>query len=232
MTILLVTRPEHASKQFVEAVSERVSKDVNYVISPVIRICLADTAEPMHDPYTAVFTSANGVSSFLDLGFAAHGRAFCVGERTAAMAASAGFDAVSAQGNAESLLALILQESPSGTLIHFRGEHAQGDVAPKLRAAGFDVSEKVIYRQAAQALSKTASDAVKGNEDIVLPLFSPRSADLFFKSEKILAPIHVVAISEQVAARVDRRKITSLNVAEKPDGVSMLAATCRLLEAL
>ena len=61
------------------------------------------------------------------------------------MAREAGFDAVSAQGTVEDLLALILAEGPKAALAHIRGKEARGDLGPRLRANGINCVDVVAY---------------------------------------------------------------------------------------
>jgi uroporphyrinogen-III synthase len=65
-------------------------------------------------------------------------RAFCVGRQTALAAASAGFDPISADGNAEALIALVTAQSPPGPLLHMHGRDTRGTVGESLQSAGIE----------------------------------------------------------------------------------------------
>ena len=52
---------------------------------------------------------------------------FAVGARTAEIARGAGYEAQSADGDADDLVRMILGARPAGPLLHLRGESSRGD---------------------------------------------------------------------------------------------------------
>lgn len=230
MSKLLVTRLEFSAARFVRAVQEGCDWPIDVILSPVMRI---DPIVPAALPAPGsimIFTSVHGVDRAADLGIDP-GPAFCVGDRTAKAARDAGFDAQSAQGNADALIGLIHKQRPSAPLVHIRGEHSLGAVAMRLTSAGLPCSELVTYRQAALKLSDIATNALKGVNPVILPLFSPRSAWLVFDQCKVTAPLRVIAMSDSVAAEARNHGFEAAEIAATPDMDAMLAATCRQMIA-
>lgn len=194
--VLIITRPEPDGARFAATMQEGI--DVKVILSPLIEIVPLD-AKCQADE--VIFTSANGVAQAARLGLTS-GRAWCVGDRTAEMARKAGFDAVSAQGNAEDLVALILEAAPKGALAHIRGTEARGDLGPRLRAEGINCVDVVAYDQVPTTLSDDALNAIRGVAPVIIPLFSPRSAGLLLEQVTIGPHVTVVAMSKAVANRL------------------------------
>jgi len=175
-------------------------------------------------PAAVVLTSENGAEVAARLGLPGEVRAWCVGARTAEVARTAGFDAVSAEGDAEALLRLILSAPDEGALLHLRGEHARGDIAPRLRAAGRIAADAVVYRQEARALTAEALAALGGDIPVVLPLYSPRSAALIAAQGPFAAPLRVIAISPAAARAAEVLQAGRITSIDTPDGDRMLSA--------
>ena len=147
-----------------------------------------------------------------------------MGDRTAQVAQAAGFDATSAQGDAESLITLILASGDQGPFLHLRGREARGDIAPRLTAQGRPAHAAIVYAQDPLPLSPEAREALSARAPVVLPLFSPRSAALFAAQGPFAAPLWIVAISAATARAVETLSSQRLMIAERPDGAAMLDA--------
>jgi len=226
MTILVLTRPQADSERFLAAVEAEFGP-VKAVISPVIEVVSLAAEIPTYDE--VILTSANGVAEAARLGVKAGTPAWCVGQRTAKLAREAGLEPISADGNADDLVDLILSQS-AGTLCHIRGVHTRGQVAARLIAQGRVCKEVIAYDQRDIPPTQAALDVLAGTDPIVLPLFSPRSALLIPAVEQ--APVHVIAMSQAVAAEVADLGADTVTVAESPNFEAMLAATCRRLDSL
>ena len=224
MAILLLTRPVQSASR-TKAEVERLCPGARVVVSPVIEIVPVDPGG-LPVPAGLILTSENGAEAAGRLGLPAGLRAWCVGDQTAEAARAEGFDAVSAGGNAEMLLTLILSDGGGGSLLHLRGEHARGDIAPRLRAAGRQAWDAVVYRQEARPLSEEARAILGGTEPVVLPLYSPRSASVLANQGPFAAPLRVVAISAAVLAAAEPLAAAESCLSGRPDGDAMLAAIC------
>ena len=216
---LIITRPAPDGAKFAARFT-----GVNVILAPLQRI---DPVDANCSAQGVIFTSTNGVAQAKRLGLTS-GNAWCVGNRTAQAATRAGFDAASAQGNAEDLLALILSDPPQFPIAHIRGRDARGDIAPRLRAKGIDCADCIAYQQTPIPLTAKAVAAIEGAERLIIPLFSPRAAALLLGQVKLPEHADLIAISPAVAAVLGNRAI----VADRPDGDAMYDATARRCAAL
>ncbi|NBZ86709.1 uroporphyrinogen-III synthase [Stagnihabitans tardus] len=220
--LILLTRPAPQSERFAAALG------LDCLISPLIAPRFLFPAIPPHE--ALILTSETGALAARGL---APCRAFCVGDRTAATARALGFDATSASGDAEALIALILS-APVAPLLHLRGREARGEIAARLTAAGVPTAEALAYAQEEQDLTAEAQAALRGQTPVIAPLFSPRSAQILAAEAKRIgatAPLRVVAMSQAVA-QAARSLDPSALIAARPDGDSMLEATLTLWNRL
>ncbi|SEQ86074.1 uroporphyrinogen-III synthase [Thalassovita taeanensis] len=222
---ILLTRPEEDAARFAEAVRARLGAGVRIILSPVMRIVQGGDVP---DAERLIFTSRHAVTA---AGPGRGRRCYAVGEATGRAAQAAGFDVISAGGDAEALIRRILADGEVGPLLHLRGEHALGEIAGRLTAAGCETHEAVVYRQVETPLSEQAKMALKGENPVIVPLFSPRSARLFGAGHLGHAPVLVAAMSEQVAGALAGVPLAGLEVARTPDAEAMLDAVERLMAA-
>lgn len=217
---LIITRPAPDGARFAAAFS-----DVNVILSPLQKIVPISTD---CDAKGLIFTSTNGVTQATRLGLSC-GPAWCVGDRTAQVANDAGFSAISANGNVEDLLRLILADPPEIPIAHIRGREARGDLTPRLRAAGVACSDCIAYEQMPLPLTENAHAAIKGAERVIIPLFSPRAAHLLLDQLNLPAGIILIAISQTVAGALGDRPVM---VANRPDGAAMEQAVKQVLATM
>jgi len=227
MAILLLTRPAAASAR-TRAEVQRLRPGQRVVVSPVIEIVPVDPG-PLPVPGELILTSENGAEAARRLGLPQGLRAWCVGAQTAEAARMAGFDAVSAEGDAEALLRLVLAGEDRGPLLHLRGEHARGDIAPRLRAAGRYARDAVAYRQDEWTLNVEAQTVLAGREAVVLPLYSPRSAAILAGQGPFAAPLRVIAISRPTLKAAVTLGAAEARIIGNPDGREMLSAIAESL---
>ena len=226
MASLLLTRPAPHSERFLAL----LDLDVPTVISPLLRI------EPM-DPRVPegvagiIVTSGHGAEALARLRLDRNVPVFAVGRRTADAARRAGHPTVSADGNADALVRMILERRPAGPLVHLRGEKTRGDVAERLAAAGLETVEAVAYRQVAMPLGAEARHLLAGRDVVVAPLFSPETGSMFAGEGPFAAPLRLVCMSDAVAREIARLPVESLTVADRPDAAAMAAATRAALRA-
>lgn len=227
---VLLTRPEEASRAFASALDARFGGRVRPVISPLMAPVFLSPDLP-EGPFAAViFTSATGVAAAMGLELPK--RAYCVGAQTTAQARLAGFDALSADGNAEALVAAVLAKPPHGQLLHLRGEEARGEVAERLTGAGVKTASVVVYRQEPQFLTDQALGLLGTEGTVIVPLFSPRTAALFQAAvpQALRASLRLAAMSAAVADAAHALPHEALEIARRPDADAMLEAVGRLLD--
>lgn len=225
LPVLLMTRPEPQSRAF--AASLAGTEAFRLVISPLIGIAYGGDLPDMAGIRGLIFTSANGVAAYLDRGGPPR-PAFTVGEATAEAARAAGMSATSAEGTAETLIALLKQSRPSGPLLHVRGRHARGDVAGRLTAAGVPVTAAILYDQPALAPTPEAKAVLSGQDPVVAPVFSPRTGALL-SQETVQAPLLVAAMSEAVVKALAPLHKQDLKIASRPESAAMRELVADLL---
>jgi len=231
LPILLVTRPEPEGRRFLQAVQDAGAGPFRAFIAPVLEIRALTVAVQSADLAGIILTSAHGAHAANRLGLPRGLTAWCVGDRTADVAREAGFAPISAQGDADDLVALIMSQGPEAPMLHLRGAHVRGDVAARLNAAGLTCREAVVYDQAEMPLTAEALAALQGDVPVVLPLFSPRSATILKDAGPFMAPLHVLAISP-AAAEAANGLGPETRVAAASTGPAMVSGTVALLAAL
>ena len=220
--LLVMTRPEDAARAFVARLEARCGP-VEWLHAPAFVLAATGAEVPAG---AAIFTSANGVA-FAPEG---HGQtAWCVGAATAAAATVRGWRAVSADGDAGALVALILAERPKGPLWHLAGEDRRGDVAARLSAAGLEAGTVTLYRQVPLAPTDALRRAFAGTRPLVAPVFSPRSV-AGLRADGRRAPLAVAAMSDAVAEAAQALAPDRILTAAHPDADHMLTATVTLMQ--
>ncbi|MDF3855397.1 uroporphyrinogen-III synthase [Paracoccus sp. P2] len=213
--ILLLTRPEPASRRFA---AEVAPLGLEVLISPVLRIRpVVHDAARLAAAQGLVFTSVNAVPA----AGAGRGRpAICVGPATAEAAQAAGFDVTEGPGDAARMLPML--DGLGEGWLHPHGAH----VAKVLPVPGM-----VVYDQLPEPLNAVALAALAGRAPVILPLFSPRSARLLSgQAAGARAPLWLAPISP--AARDAWQGPAARCVpAPTPDAEGVLRAIQRLLAA-
>jgi len=220
---LIITRPMDEGRAFANRVEAAMGRKITVIQSPAFRINPLNADLPKTD--AVVFTSPNGVAQAERLGVKPGTKAFCVGDRTAQAAQLAGYQALSAGGDADALVTLITQIAPGGALLHLAGTHTRGNLSQRLCALGFDCAYRAVYEQVPLPPSDDLIAALAGNAPLVSPVFSPRSAAPLAMTNRT-APLHGVAISPAVAAVLVDLSADTVTTARQPDEPSMVRATC------
>jgi uroporphyrinogen-III synthase len=229
---VLLTRPAPQAERFAAELANRFGATLRPVISPLMVPEFFAPEWPDLPYSTLILTSETGAEAaalLREKGRALPERAICVGDRTAEAARGLGFDARSAKGDAEVLIALILESDDPGPFLHLRGREARGDVAPRLAAKGRASHAAIVYAQVAQPLKAEARALLSGDDPVIIPLFSPRSAAILADFGPFAAPLLLVAISPAVAEKAAILAPAQLEVADSPDAAGMLAAIARLI---
>ncbi len=222
----LLTRPAAQSARFAQALQGRFGDNLRIEISPLITPRFLDPELPSGNR-ALIFTSQTGVEAYARLPGRKGLKAYCVGQRTADRALEAGLRAISADGDADALVALILSGGETGSLLHLRGQDSRGDVAERLTAAGCPTEAVIVYAQELQPLSDAALVLLKGLGPVIAPVFSPRTASLLAAARPELprAPLWLAAFS---AAGISLLTDDRLVIAARPDADSMLDAVAEL----
>lgn len=225
--VILLTRPDPDAAGFATQLRDRLGPDVAIVQSPLLGITPLAPLPDLRDAAGVIFTSRNGVRSYLAMGGPALA-CYCVGDATADAARGAGMSAISAQGDVAGLIERIAADGPDGIWYHLHGAHVRGALVERLAARGVNVRQHVIYRQDEIALTAQANAVLTGRQPVLLPLFSPRTAALFAAAPRIVAPLYVAAISAATRDGLRGVRWTRCAVADRPDAVAMLDACVSL----
>lgn len=229
---VLLTRPAPQAERFASELANRFGKRLRPLISPLMAAEYLSPEWPDLPYSTLILTSETGAEAAARLrgqGRALPERALCVGDRTAEAARGLGFDAQSAKGDAEALIAMILESGDGGPFLHLRGREARGDIAPRLAAKGRPAHAAIVYAQVAQPLTAEAKALLSGHDPVIIPLFSPRSAALLAEFGPFAAPLKLVAISPAAAEKAVPLAPERIVVSDSPDSAGMLAAIAMLI---
>ena len=219
---ILLTRPLAQSQRFADQIG-------GALISPLMRPEFLSPMLPSGDFTAIALTSETGAEAagrISAAGIALPKRAFCVGNRTAEAARAAGFDASSAAGAADDLLAHIISAALVGRLLLLRGQDSVGDLEQRLISARIETVSQIIYRQIGQSLSDEAIAVLQAPSPVILPIFSPRSARIFaaeLRRVAAKAPIWLAALSPAVAEAFNFPTVYT-EIATRPDSAAMLQA--------
>ena len=221
---LLLTRPLRAAERFLADMPDDLKERVTPVFSPLLRIDPVDVDLNLDPDATAIFTSSNGVRYGPEGG----GRtAYCVGAATTSAANGHGWIGHTAGQDADTLVAALQGQGFDGPLVQLRGRCTRGGVAARLRGAGHDVEDVIVYDQVAQAHNESAQTALAYQDATIVPLFSPRTAIQFAKQVRGATCVYVVALSAAVAEAA--HPVPVHEVAEKPNADAMYRAIRRVL---
>jgi uroporphyrinogen-III synthase len=225
---VIVTRPSPDAETFAAEVA-RVGAEP--VLSPVMVIRQRPHALDLSGVGALAFTSANGVRAF---SLATRDRrlpVFAVGAATADAAAEAGFRTISTgRGDVLSLANVIAQSKPSGTVLHLAGRDRAGDLGALLAESGIRARRSVIYD--AEKFDRLAPEAVEvlraRDDEIVVTLFSPRSARLFLDQAAFdglsgrLDKVAALCLSADVAKAAGAGDWAAIETARMPTSEDML----------
>lgn len=231
--LLLLTRPRDQAGRFAEAFRARFGTAFDMALAPVMEIALGTDPIPLDGVGGLIFTSENGVAGFAAVSDDRRLPAYCVGDRTAQAARDAGLQARSAHGTAVDLVADIAADPPDGRLLHLRGAHARGNVCGKLCARGIKAEDRVVYTQRALPFEAEVLRAVARAPLTLIPLFSPRSAQMVSDRLRGTAGrLALVTMSAAVTEAWTGPAPIRLEQAARPDATAMLDSLERIIAAV
>jgi len=237
---LLLTRPLAQSQRFVRALARRGAhafqpSAVQICISPLFEI-IFQGALPDITPYRSlIFTSSNAVRAFSRLAPDCVIPSFTVGQATADTAVGFGLPAQMLGVDVQDFAKALLVFGPETPCLHLRGDLIRRKLAPELTQAGVTTDEAIVYRQNGVPLNSTARQILRGAAPVIIPLFSPRTAQRFraeYAKAGGTAPIYVVALAPAIAAEMSDVNMANLVVAEHPNATAMENAINSVFETL
>lgn len=221
--VIILTRPVDQNDRF-EADLRAAGVENPIIKSPVTRIDPIVAPVSYSDDQPVIFTSANAVR----YAPGGSGIAWCVGDKTAGVAAAKGWQARSVSGDAEQLFQRICADLDAVkgqvSLCHLCGKETRGDLAARLTQAGFLTKQVQVYEQSEEPLTQAAFDAACGPIPAIFPVFSPNSSMRLVGQLPQDRRADFVAISPAVAKALPAAMVNRLRIAEKPDAQSVIFA--------
>ena len=229
MPSVLITRPHAAAERFAaELLNE--CPGLNIVISPVLAIAPTGELPELSQYEGVIFTSPNAVERFSASTIADGCHCFCVGDTTAEAARQIGFSAVSAGGSSHELIDLVKNFPIKGRLVHVRGVHSRGEIAQRLSDMGRPCDTSIVYDQIEQTLNHSAQQLFNEKKPVIVPIFSPRTAELFIKQVQPSTQTYIVAMSQLVAQVFTKIPNIYCCIAHAPTQEAMRHSVVRLLD--
>lgn len=227
--LILITRPRLQADRFAAMCRAEFGQVAEVMVAPLQEIADTGALPEITAETRLVFTSENGVLAFARGGQVKSQIAYCVGDRTAAVARAAGLNAFSANGTVEHLCALILAAPDAGPLLHVHGKHTRGDLVGKLRANGLHVTGHIAYEQRALPMTQQAKLVLTSPRRVIAPLFSPRSAELLADGVPNLCNTCLACISDATQLALPEHLRPLAIISDTPTGMAMLIAIARQL---
>lgn len=231
---VLVTRPQAEGEAFATALAARFGARVRPVVAPLIAPRYLTPPIADHNYAAVMFTSAHAVEGARRLGIRLPSLAWCVGRKTASVATAAGFQARSADRDADALAKAVLADPPNGRILYLRGVDTHHNILEMLNDSGISVDVAIVYVQEPQPLTAEALALLHSPGPVLVPLFSPRTATLFRAGLPLdtAAQLHIAAMSPAVARAVGDLPRAALTIARHPDAPAMLDAVKSLLAGM
>ncbi|MEO1275129.1 MAG: uroporphyrinogen-III synthase [Pseudomonadota bacterium] len=215
---LLVPRPRAQGEAFASRLEAAVPGMWAPIIAPLIEIVPVAASFELARA-VPIFSSIHGV---LNAGISPSApAALCVGEATARAAVEAGFTVRRVAPTSDDLVAATAPETP-GAFLHVRGVHSRGDIAARLRGAGHDVREAVVYDQEERLIPTDVMAGLRGGRIRAAALFSPRTARLFASQIAGTPGLTLYCLSPAVANAVSTLPTVDIRVAARPDADAMI----------
>lgn len=210
------------------------AQGIRPLIAPVMTISYRQANVRLDGVGAVLFTSANGVRSFVRQSDRRNLTVYAVGANTGAEARTSDFDDVQVAGGDVDALADFIagHRKPSdGALLHVAGSERAGDLAEMLRQRGYSVDRRVLYDAVvAESLPDAVVQALDDGTIDAVALFSPRTArivcDLVAKAgrQDAASGLKALCLSANVAEAAKTVDWQEIVVAEAPDRASLLQA--------
>ena len=223
---LLLTRPRASADRFLQGLDPALLAGLPVCISPLMEIRPLEVDADPQEAAAVIFSSANGVRL---AGRGGGMPVYCVGAQTAAVAQGCGWCVRQVAETAEALLALLLAERPTGPLLHLAGLHRRGEIAERLNDGGIPTRVVALYDQVLLPLSAEAQALLAGGDPVVVPLFSPRSAQQFAAEADPSSRAVILAMSAAVAGALGAPPGWKLHIAAAPTANEMARGVEMLL---
>lgn len=226
---ILLTRPLPQSERFAREIAAQIGH-VPVMISPLFQARFLQQP-PRAAQGAVIFTSETGVAAAVAGGHVCPGQiAYCVGSRTAQAAAQAELNPLDAKGDWRDLALLIQSHCPRGPVTFFCAQDAPTHLETALGHAGYVVARVDVYTQDILDLSAAAAEVLRGDAPVILPLFSPKNAQVLARNLPYSpAPLWLACISAASLSAFDGAYARSA-IAHRPNAAALLDAIINLLQ--
>lgn len=219
---VLITRPQPQASRFAQVLRDRFGDAVDPVLTPLLQPVFLDQPSPIPTAKALILTSETGAQAAArqrQAGAVLPDLAYCVGDRTAKVAQGLGFSVVSADGDAEALLQLLLSCQKDAPFLHLRGQDSRGDLVRRLQDRSVQACDRITYAQHPAHISPKAKAILAEPGLVAVPLFSPRTAEIWcseLAKTACRATLLPFALSQAVADSVQADMAANVLIAEKP----------------
>jgi len=223
MAHILLTRPAGLSQSFAKMLVDGGVNPDHIHHAPAFKIALKTDWTPPPPGTLLILTSQNGVRAAAQNMTPDQYRAICVGDKTSRLAQELGFDAQFGGTTVAELLTSF--PGPLAPVCHLRGAHTTDDIAAQLTALGHSATQIITYDQPEIPWKDAQYALLRGGTPVVLPLFSPRTAQLVCSRHHDFSRHTAVAISPAVQAVCQQHGFGRVFVAQTPVGPAVLDRT-------
>ncbi len=194
-------------------------------IQPLVSIAIArEMPEPLPDDAVLLITSQNSLRILGQLTDRRDWPVMTVGNASAKLARQMGFDDVlSAEGNAQDLLALVQKIYDPNTqkaFVYASGSFARLDIARNLANRGYKTRRDIYYQNEIIA----PVDLSQAGDITHIALYSPMAAHAVRRYAGVFKQARTISISAQADKMLDGRYINRRIVADRPNEARMIAA--------
>jgi uroporphyrinogen-III synthase len=199
---ILITRPTIVAKELCDNCR---SLGLEVLHHPIIEIIPSYESIHLPDNAVAVFTSQNAVTTEIIKALAKDTQIFAVGDQTTSVLNQAGFEnIIAASGNGIDLLEKLKKLPKNKSIIHFCGDILKVNIAVELTKLGYNAKALEVYQTKINTnFPDYITNALNQQFIDVLPVFSPRSAELLIEYFSVFSikteSIIVICISQAVA---------------------------------
>lgn len=225
---VLITRPEPQASRFAAELQAALPGQLQPLIAPLMQVSPLPQPLPPQDFAELVLTSETGAvmaAARRRAGARLPQVALCVGDRTADEAARQGFTAVSASGDAQDLVRLILARPDPGPILYLHGQDRAADLGLALHGQR-QITSQAVYAQMPLPLSAPALHLLAQPGPVLLPLLSPRSARLLVAQLPQIraAQLLAITISANTTRALPQDLAAQALTAHHPDANAVIAA--------
>lgn len=233
MTTVAITRPKGET----DGLSEILHRHgLSVIHEPLSHIALCHTAQPMlaaaleHQPDAVLVTSRHGVRAMATLTELRDLSLLCVGEATASVAASAGFDRVAvAGGTTEQMIEYILSSYDAGSrFVYVSADQVRRDLAEIFSRQGMPTQRVVAYEAVeSEKFSDVFAEKLKRGDIDVVTFLSQRAAKTFMaladkaKLGDALGNVTACCFSQDITDMLPKKAWKHLHASKKPTLASL-----------